>query len=83
MIQAAINETLQRVPQLKKAIKHAQTFRIEKARKGKGKAADTASSSSFKNNGLSNRAFIIFNLSTTGMVGSKAEKKYQNTIKNI
>ena len=82
MIQAAIDETLQRVPQLKRAVEHAQAFRAEEARKGKGKAADIASSSSPKDNGLSDGAFAISGLSTAGVVDSEAERNYQDTMRN-
>ena len=63
-------------------MEHTQAFRVEEARKGKGKVVDITSLSSSKDNGLSNRAFVISGLSTIGMVGSEAERKYQNIIKN-
>ena len=44
---------------------------------------DTANSSFFKDNGLSDRAFTIFDLFITGLVDSEAKRNYQNTKKNI
>ena len=53
-----------------------------KQKKGKGKAVDTASSSSPKDNGLSDGAFTISGLAAAGVVDSEAEKDYQNTMRN-
>ena len=64
-------------------MEHTQTFKIKKARKGKGKAANIISLSSFKDNRLFDRVFIISDLFTAGVVDSKAERNYQNTIKDI
>ena len=73
---------LQRVPQLRKAIEYTQAFRAEEAKKEKGKMVNTSSSFSFKDNGLSEKAFAVSGLSTASVVGFKTKNIYQNMIKN-
>ena len=62
-------------------MKYAQAFRAEEIKKGKDKMANIISLFFPKDNRLFNGVFIISNLFIISMVGSEAERKYQNIIK--